>query len=519
MKELYLIPSLLLPAICASASAQTPQQPNVILIMTDQQRADLCGREGYPLDVTPFVDKLARENVWFDKAYTVAPASAPARISMMTGRFPSATHVRTNHNIKDAYYQKDMPAVFREEGYATALIGKNHSHLAPDDFDYWSSYGHWGKDKLDLPGSKEFSKFLNTESWGQYLPATPFPYTDQMPYQIVTQTLDWVGGQNGKPFFAWVSIAEPHNPYQVSEPYYSMFPPESIPDNLTSARDIPGKGEKYETLAHLEQISHVNDPKNIKRLQSNYLGMIRLIDDQIARLLEGLKEKGVYDNTIIIVLADHGDYFGEYGLMKKGAGTSEVLTRIPMVWAGPGIVNQQGAMDAFVSLADVFPTLCSAIGAEIPAGVQGRDLWPMLSGEEYPTREFRSIIVEQGFGGADVTREDTLSFIREGCLNPKRIASMDELNTWSQSGTQRMVRMGDWKLTVDNYGRGWMYNLKNDPYEVRNLFGSRRYSRRQAEMLLELTTWALRTQDPLPLPRNRYHFKRNPHNYLYMTDK
>ena len=107
-------------------SAQAPK-PNVVIIMTDQQRADLCGREGFPMAVTPFADSLALSNVWFDKAYTVAPASMPARCSMFTGRYPTATHVRTNHNTLDMYYKKDMLEVFKEQGYKTALVGKNLS--------------------------------------------------------------------------------------------------------------------------------------------------------------------------------------------------------------------------------------------------------------------------------------------------------------------------------------------------------------------------------------------------------
>lgn len=100
----YALSGLLLPAY---AAAQT-QTPNIVVIMTDQQRADLCGREGFQLDITPFVDSLAAKNAWFDKAYTSMPASSPARCSMLTGRYPSATAVRTNHNIADIRYQTDM---------------------------------------------------------------------------------------------------------------------------------------------------------------------------------------------------------------------------------------------------------------------------------------------------------------------------------------------------------------------------------------------------------------------------
>ena len=100
------------------------KSPNVVIFMTDQQRADLCGREGFPLDVTPYVDSLASENAWFYKAYTTMPASSPARCSMFTDRFPSVTDVRTNHNLSDINFQTDMIKVLKDKGYKTALVGK-----------------------------------------------------------------------------------------------------------------------------------------------------------------------------------------------------------------------------------------------------------------------------------------------------------------------------------------------------------------------------------------------------------
>ncbi|MBN2450499.1 MAG: sulfatase-like hydrolase/transferase, partial [Lentisphaeria bacterium] len=118
--------------------------PNIVLIMTDQQRADICRREGFPLDTTPFLDTLAAQGTWFSRAYTVAPACGPARVSMLTGRFPTATRVRTNHNIMDARYETDLVDVLRRRGYATAMCGKNHSHLQPDRMDHWFPMGHGG---------------------------------------------------------------------------------------------------------------------------------------------------------------------------------------------------------------------------------------------------------------------------------------------------------------------------------------------------------------------------------------
>lgn len=502
---------------CMNCTAQS-SKPNIVLIITDQQRADLCGREGFPLPVTPFADSLARQNVWFNRAYTSTPSSAPARCSLLTGRFPSATHVRTNYNMKDAFYSQDLVDILKNNGYKTALIGKNHTYLKPDEaFDYHIGYGHRGKDKPKTKEEKSFASFLNTQVPGQYLEPSPFPLEQQQPYQIVSEALEWIQDQGDSSFFVCVSIPEPHSPTQVCEPYYSMFPPEKLPPLRTDRKDLEKKSEKYQILAELEDKACPNLQRDIPRLNSIYLGMVRLIDDQMKRLVDGMKASGQYDNTLFVILTDHGDYCGEYGLIRKGAGVAESLTRIPMVWAGRGIEPQKQVMDAHVSIVDVFPTLCSATGSDIPLGVQGRSLWPMLTGEEYPRKEFSSIVVEQGYGGEDFTREDPLTFQEAGCYRPDVEAGFDGLNCWTQSGSMRMVRKGDWKLVMDNNGGGELYNLKEDPAEVTNLFDNKKNIAEQVDLLKELLAWNIRLQDPLPVPRSQYPFKRNPYNY-HRTD-
>ncbi|TWV13230.1 sulfatase-like hydrolase/transferase [Bacteroidaceae bacterium HV4-6-C5C] len=507
---------VLFQGIGLSLFAQTTK-PNIVVIIADQQRADLCGREGFPLNITPFVDELAHQNAWFDKAYTVMPASAPARCSLFTGRFPNATHVRTNHNIQDIYYDKNLIDVLKDNNYATALVGKNHTFLKPKDMDSWSEYSHWGKNVPKTEEERASSLFFK-DAVGQYLDSSLVALENQQPTKIVDEALKWIESQKSNPFFVMVSFPEPHNPYQVCEPYYSMFSPDKIPSPKTSRKDLPLKGEKYQILASLEDTSCPNLKDDLPRIRGNYMGMIRLIDDQIKRLVENLKKQGLFDKTIFIILSDHGDYCGEYGLIRKGAGLSESLTRIPMVWAGYKIKKQAKAMDAFVSIADIFPTLCSAITDSIPMGVQGRSLWPMLTGDKYPKSEFSSIIVQEGFGGEDFHKDDNLTFEQEGALVRNKIAGFDELNTWTQSGTSRMVRMGDWKLIIDSNGKGELYNLKKDPFELNNLFGQNKFVNEQNSLLVKLLSWELRLQDPLPLPRTRYHFKRNPNNYHFMED-
>ena len=259
-------------------------------------------------------------------------------------------------------------------------------------------------------------------------------------------------------------------------------------------------------------MGHKGMYENLARIRKNYMGMIRLIDEQMARFVEGMKEKGLYDNTIFVITADHGDYAGEYGLMKKGAGVAEAITRIPMVWFGKG-VKQQGLSDAHVSLIDIFPTACEIMGSGIPLGVQGRSLTQVLSGGEYPKTEFQSIISEAGFGGQFITAEDADDYRAEGAIGKGLF--FDELNSWSQSGTISMVRKGNWKFVMDMNGNCELYNLKKDPSEVNNLFGVKKYSKVQDDLTRELLKWEIAINDPIPVPRHRYRFKRYNHNYLF----
>lgn len=490
-------------------------KPNVIIIMADQLRADLSKREGYQLNTMPFLDELAKDGTWFNRAYTSAPASGPARVSMLTGRFPSATHVKSNHNIKDAYYIKDLFDVVKEKGYVTAMIGKNHSHLTPDRVDYWSPYNHGGqesKDKSDL--GKSFDRYLRTLDMYASMEPSPYGVEAQLPYRMVDDACNWIDSHKNKPFLMWFSISEPHNPYQVCEPYYSMFPPEKLPEMRSSFKDLKTKGEEYQLLADMMAQGHKGYKENLLRLRSNYHGMIRMIDDQILRLVEGLKDKGIYENTIIVFVADHGDYVGEYGLMKKGVGLDEVLARIPMQWTGPGIKSSETPHKAHVSIIDVFPTICEIIGAEIPVGVQGRSLWPLLQGKEYPEEEFNSIMVQDGFGGMYYTKNDAIDYMEEGAVGKKGLF-FDELNTWTQSGTMRMIRKGSWKLVYDMDANGQLYNIEKDPSELVNLFSDKKYKKIKDEMIEELLRWEISTHDPLPIPSKRYRFKRNEHNYLF----
>lgn len=490
------------------------KKPNIVIVMSDQQRADYCAREGFPLDTTPFLDRLAAQGTWFNHAYTTMPACLPARVSMLTGRYPSVTHARTNHNGPDSVYGTDLVEVLAAEGYRTAMCGKNHSHLSAKRMDHWFELSHegWPFDENRTQLEKDFDEFLHSLHHRTWMEPTPFPLETQCPYRAVSDAIRWIDSvkDDEQPFFVWLSFPEPHNPYQVPEPYFSMFPPEVVPPNRAGKEALAVKGFKFQWTRYIGEIAFPDYDEQLVRARSNYLGMLRLIDDQVARFVNYLDSSGLRENTIIIYLADHGDFVGEYGLVRKGPETPEVLIRVPLSFTGPGIIAREMPHNAHVSIADIMPTICEAIGVEIPPGVQGRSLWPLLTGRPYPKEEFASAYVEHGFGGLHYTASDPYNPYEDGL---EESVSFDELNGWSQSGTLRAVVKDRWKLVFDMMGNGQLYNLEQDPMELNNLYGQPEFSAKQMELLEEMLAWALKVQDPLPYPRRRYKFKRDPRNY------
>src|SRR5690242_18989441 len=153
------------PALERNAAAAAPvteagttTRPNIVFIVSDQHRAGLTKRSGYPLDTSPTLDVLAERGVAFDRAYCTTPLCVPSRISMLTGRWPQAHRVRMNLDPEAAFFEKDLYQVAKEQGYRTGLAGKNHTYLKPERLDFWRQYMHGGGYKApDAP--KEITEY------------------------------------------------------------------------------------------------------------------------------------------------------------------------------------------------------------------------------------------------------------------------------------------------------------------------------------------------------------------------
>ena len=483
-------------------------KPNIVIVMTDQQRASLRKGRGFALDTMPFLDSWAQEGTDFHCAYTSNPTCMPARVSMFSGRYPSATHVRSNANVEDAFYTEDLLDVVRKNGYLTALCGKNHSHRKPEDFDFHETNFHLGAN--DLPCTrqeeKDFDAFLKTLKFRCSDAPSPFGLEAQLPYRNVSSAirfLDQAAGQD-KPFFLWLSFAEPHNPYQVPEPYFDMFPPESLPRPAAGRQDAAKKGERYLWL-HKQWDSVYGDRAEeiIGRSRSNYCGMLRLIDDQFKRFIQALRQRDLEKDTVVVYLSDHGDYAGEYGLMRKGVDLPECLVNIPMIWKIPG-GKSNGACQAAVSIVDLLPTLCDLLQTPVPAGVQGKSLLPLLTGRDVEPEAYSTAYAEVGYGG-DYWEEGDMSPQDQGCLPGD--GSFNCLNPWTQSGQCRMVRRGRYKLQMDMRGSNYLYDLAADPQEVNNLWEDENFRAVRDEMMQLLIGEMLRKTDVLPMPRGKLFVK------------
>ena len=479
-------------------AAARSEPRNIVLICCDALRGGLGKAAGMPFDVNPCLDRLAAAGTSFRHAYCTMPLCVPSRISMLTGRWPDAHRVRMNLAAPDAVFTKDIYQVAREAGYKTGLAGKNHTYLKPSDADFWREYGHEGGHRdADAPTEvSEFEEWLKKLDMNVSQKATPYPLEVQLSYRIVSDAIGFVRQANGTPFFLQISFPEPHGPIQVPKPYWDMFDPARMPFPKPSAEALAKLGYRMQWLSRLEEDGSGGNHGEWRRYLSNYFGAIRMVDDQIARFLGVLDEMGLKQRTLIVFVADHGDFMMQYGVGRKGVGLSEALTHIPMIWSGGGLPSSQTNTSDLVSMADLMPTLCDAMEQSIPEGVQGRSLWKTLHGDTTQHKQFESVYTSAGLGGLyyDDADDPPLS-IGEA---PKNHHLWDTLNMVTQSGNQKMVRVGDWKLIYDMMGYGQLYHLLTDPYELNNRFGQASATAFQSKLMQELVRWTIYTENTIP---------------------
>ena len=508
-----------------SAVGAAKRPPNLLFIITDQQRFDALGCAGNTVLKTPNLDRLAREGARFANAYSACPVCVPARTVILTGRSIESTRVKNNVDAKS----EDVPnlltfdQVLLRNGYQGEYHGKWHS-----PYKFALEYTRpvlWLNGKQAPPGSKaemsEAEAFrsyvaahvperelkpgerianmygrpylpdkMDPESSGQASERPPVakkkkkqargpevsnqattygclvdvPSEHTLTAWAVKEGLEALDRLKDKPFTLTISIGPPHPPMVLPKPYFGMYPADAmpVPASIADRRT----NSPYARPGTDAVGDAYRDPAKIQQMISDYYGLVALDDEWIGRLLKRLEELGLADNTLVVFTSDHGEMLGDHGMHSKTV-FYEGSAHIPLLMRLPGVIKAGTVVTAPVSHVDYYATILDYLGVTGPAS-EGRSLRPLVEGKE---------------DGKD------------------RIA----VSEWTKGNVPGYMAFdGRWKLmfgrSADAASLDALYDLKADPQEMTNLLGrnpDREQHRAQAERMKGLlVAWLEHTKSP-----------------------
>lgn len=417
-------------------------QPNIVVIQADQLAPQFTGTYGHPLVQTPNMDALAKDGMRFDAAYCNSPLCAPSRFSMMSGQ--QVSQIAGYDNA--AEFKASIPTFahyLRQMGYSTCLSGKMH-FVGPDQLhgfeerlttDIYPADLAWIPD-WEQPDERIDHWYHNMDAVRQAGPAMTtfqYEYDDEVTFLARRRIFEYAM-QGSDPFAMVVSLIHPHDPYVARPEFWNLYDPNEIDMPQTGVADDP---HTQRVLKGIEANQADLTDDDIRKARHGYYANTSYFDDNVGKIVQALKEADLYNNTIIIVTADHGDMLGERGLWYK-MNFFEHSARVPLIMHGPGVAS--GTQAAPVSLVDLLPTLvdiAASDGSDRPEfgmPVSGNSLWPMAQGK-----------IENG-----------RSVFGEYCaeMTPHPIL---------------MIRRGAYKYIHCDVDPPQLFNLDHDPMERNNL--------------------------------------------------
>jgi len=475
-------------------------RPNFLFICTDQQRFDTLGCNGNPVIRTPTLDRLAAEGANLTNVFVQCPMCMPSRASLVTGRYPRIHGARWN-GVSLPTTERTFMQELHENGYHTALFGKLHlrPHVLRERDD--PTYGfaeaviaeqprpHWASAYRDWLHETypqyEAEDRLRTISEELQVSVPARPAEAHFTTWAANETIRFLGSQPQEPFFAMMSLYDPHHPFDPPEPYASMYDPAEVPQPVWRDGELDDKPPHFldghrgrvDPILGLSEPPPRGGPKTTQpdlstvtaeqwgQVIAHYYGMVSLIDDQVGRVLRALKEAGLDEDTVVIFTSDHGELLGDHGLLFKGPHHYDCVLRVPTLVWWPGHIPAGRRIDALVELIDLPATILAMAGLAPPLGMQGQSLVPLLEGATDAGRE--SVLVE---------RSDLY---------------------WRLE--MRTLRTERWKLTY--YAKrpfGELYDLAADPLEFRNLWDDPGHQRVKRELFAALLDRLITSEDPLP---------------------
>ena len=477
------------------------ERPNIILIITDQQRYDTIRALGFPHVDTPHLDRLVNDGVSFSQCHVTAPSCAPSRASLFTGYYPHTTGVLANGDLWRHSWVESLAA----NGYYCVNVGKMHTSPFDAPMGFHERYVVENKDRyldsqwytnMGFPYHvnvryyyDEWDKALRARGlvkqqrelyrqWDDYrecLGAFGWELPEDMhPDMFVGDTASWWVETKPKPdhpLFLQIGFPGPHPPYdpipRYAEPYLSRDLP--LPD--VTGEELAGQPPSYVSLRqHNTQVDHDSivhmlDPtrEQLHRQRAYYLANVTMIDEKIGQILGALESKGYLDNAVVIFTSDHGDCLGDHGHSQKWT-MYDIITRVPFVVWAPGRFPGGRVDDALCQQMDIGPAILELAGVTLPQSMEAESLLPALRGEPWDGRPF--VFAEH---------------VRDEVLRDVEFVTM--------------VRSKEWKL-VHFLGEpfGQLFDLENDPEEVRNLWERPEAAARKRELLDALTEWRIRSQ-------------------------
>ena len=493
-------------------------KPNILLITSDQQHWNTLGRLN-PEIYTPNLDRLAAEGTLYTRAYCTNPTCTPTRATLLTGKYASQ-HGAYSLGTKLPEFEATLNDRLREHGYHTALIGKAHfqplqgtedfpsleAYPILQDLDFWRAFDEpfYGFDHVELARNhtdeahvgQHYVLWMEEQgltNWRDYFrPPTGNNDTQHHKWLIPEEfhynawisertcaMLDSYHAAN-EPFFLWASFFDPHPDYLVPEPWDTMYDPRKItvptgtagehahnPPHFQLTQqenpDFSAWEEPGGNLAHGFH-SHLHDRDSLAQDIAIYYGMVSCLDKYVGQIVAHLDQLGLGENTLIVFTSDHGHYFGQHGLIAKGAFHYDDGVRVPMIVRWPGHVPAGVQSDSLQSLVDYAPTFLGACDIDIPAEMTGINQLPVWQGHTSALRDWAIV---------------------ENRHQPTTIHMKTYVNL-------------RYKLTVyfeQDYGE--LFDLVADPQETCNRWDDPDYGDLKAKLFEDLLYAEIRKEEPL----------------------
>lgn len=497
------------PIPVAVDSKNGGKRPNFIMFMPDQLRYDALGCTQESLSSgpkpspirTPNIDAFRARGTLFTECYVQASVCAQSRCSMFTGTYPHVSGHRSLNNLIKPW-EPNVLRSLKESGYHVACLAPRGDTFAPTVTEM--SVNEYGF--LETPDClPSFAKGGNkaaiddNDVWGRLFykglrtPEQASDYDDA----VIRSALAWLKCRpSDKPWVLFLPLLFPHCPFQVEEPYFSMYDRDTIGSVVSTPEVKTGYEPRYmQTIRERYGTARATDAM-WREIKATYYGMIARLDDQFGRLINVLDELNIWRDTVTLFFTDHGEYLGDNGLIEKWpSGLSETLVREPLLLAGAGLPAGH-TVTAMAEMVDLVPTLLelAGIGEHFPHN--GQSWIPLLQDKSANDGPQRTYTKKYAFSeGGFLTSEEPLL---EQAPYPYDIKAGLQHEDTTLVGKAISMRNHEWTFVYRLYEPVELYNRAADPHEIHNLAGLPEHAGRVAEMEKDVFRWLVETSDVLP---------------------